>query len=621
MQTPKVLLVNDDAASLTALESVLAGQARAREYELVPATSGHEALRQVLRHDFAVILLDVDMPGMDGFETARAIHSHPRSADVPIIFITAYFADELHKVEGYGMGAVDYLFTPVIPKVLQAKVAVFVELARKNAELRERTAELEDLYRDLKVQRLRELERVNRALELEVAERRQAEQRAHELSIRDPLTGLVNRRALISQLEHAVASAARHDNEFALLYLDLDKFKSINDTLGHEVGDELLRQVAERLLAAVRSSDVVARLGGDEFVILLEGKGAHKNAARVARKIEQAHARPFSLCGQSLGTSVSIGIALYPQDGPTAAAMMKRADTAMYHAKQRRRGSIAFFSTEMNLQESERSRRAGELHEALQLGQLELLYAPKADVASGALTGFEALPYWNHPAQGLIAAGLPVAESNDRALQERFNEWAVAELIAQAQQWHETMPGLPLALNLEFAGLMPETAARLERQLAASGLPPGWLELEVGEPLLQDASAETVLSQLSTCGARLAVNSFGHSASSLATLRRMPLSLLKMDASFVDDIGASSGGDDLVAAIVHLAHALNLTAVAQGVTTQAQLDVLRLHDCDHYQGNLLSPPLPAEAVPGFASVHNNQLQNPNIPRNEDLVNE
>ncbi|MFD2367733.1 putative bifunctional diguanylate cyclase/phosphodiesterase [Pseudoduganella sp. GCM10020061] len=612
--------MNDDAASLTALESVLSGQDRAREYQLVRAGSGQDALRQVLIHDFAVILLDVDMPDMDGFETARAIHSHPRSAHVPIIFITAYYADELHKVEGYGMGAVDYLFTPLVPRILQAKVAVFVELARKNAELLERTGELEQLYRNLKVQRVRELERANRVLEQEVAERRLAEQRAHELSIRDPLTGLVNRRALIAQLEHAVASAERHDTEFALLYLDLDRFKQVNDTLGHEVGDQLLREVASRLTAAVRASDVVARLGGDEFVILLEGRGAHQNAARVARKIEQAHTRPFDIGAKPLACSASIGIALYPQDGVNATLLMQRADSAMYFAKQKQRGGIAFFCAEQDQQENERTRLVGELHEALELGQLELYYAPRAAVASGHLTGIEALPYWNHPRHGLVAASGPLAEANDRGLQERFNEWAMRELTGHARQWRSSLPALPLALNLEFASLVPESTERLLRQLADSGLPEGWLELEVGAALLEDGSAASQLRELSGAGARLALDGFGRSAFSLATLQQAPLALVKMDPSFVEGIGHHPGGADLVAAIIHMAHALKLSAVAEGVSTQEQLDTLRLHECDQYQGDLLSPPLPAHSVPEFAAVHNYMLH-PTIPRNEDLVNE
>ncbi|UUZ48374.1 diguanylate cyclase [Massilia sp. B-10] len=355
MLIPKVLLVNDDAASLFALESLLMAAPGDRDFELLTATSGSEALRQVLKHEFAVILLDVNMPGMDGFETAEAIHSHPRSSSVPIIFITAHYADEIHRLKAYQKGAADYLFTPVIPSVLQTKVGVFVDLTRKNLELQAKTDELSRLNQDLRVQRLQDLERINQELELEVAERKVAEQRANALSIRDPLTGLVNRRSLIQQLEHAVASADRSQSEFALLFLDLDKFKHINDTLGHEVGDELLRQVAARLLASVRVSDVVARLGGDEFVVLLEGAGAAANAARVARKIALAHSKAFDISHHRVHTSTSIGIGLYPQDATDAAQLMKNADTAMYHAKQNRRGSVEFFHEDLNTRERERT--------------------------------------------------------------------------------------------------------------------------------------------------------------------------------------------------------------------------------------------------------------------------
>lgn len=618
VQKPKVLLVNDDAASLTALESLLTGPAREREYELIKASTGQEALRQVLRHDFAVILLDVDMPGMDGFETADAIHSHPRSALVPIIFITAYYADELHKLEGYGKGAVDYLFTPIIPQVLQTKVSVFVELARKNGELKARTAELEKLNQDLRVQRLKDLERANRDLEEEVSERRQAEQRAHELSIRDPLTGLVNRRALIQQLEHAVASSDRHRSEFALLYLDLDRFKEINDTLGHEVGDELLRQVAGRLLSSVRASDVVARLGGDEFVVLLEGKGAHQNAARVAKKIDQAHSKPFDIGNERINTSASVGIALYPQDGPTASLLMKRADTAMYHAKQMRRGSIAFFSAELTRQEGERARLSAELHQALQHGQLELYYLPKADVATGAVAGLEALLYWNHPRLGAIPAAPMLAESNDRALLDRVNDWAVGAACGQAAGWQEeaAMAPLPLSLNLAMVSLQAGTAALVARHLGECKLPRNRFELEISERQVADAPAQAVLRQIASSGARIALDAFGTTPTSLSMLRDLPLSILKMDRSFASSIGEDPAGADLVAAIIHLARALRLTVVATGVGKASQLDVLKAHGCDQYQGELFSPPLHAQAVPAFVKQHMID-----IPRTEDIVNE
>jgi diguanylate cyclase (GGDEF)-like protein len=377
VQIPKVLLVNDDPASLYALESLLTNAVEQQIHELITAGSGKEALRQVLLHEFAVILLDVSMPGMDGFETAEAIHSHPRSAGVPIIFITAHYADEMNRLRAYQTGAADYLFTPVIPQILQAKVGVFVDMAVKNMQLQSKTEELVRLNQDLRVQRMQDLQRINGELELEIKERKVAEQRAHDLSTRDVLTNLVNRRALIQHLEHAVAVSDRNGIGFALLFLDLDKFKQINDNYGHEAGDELLRQVSARLSAAVRVADIVARLGGDEFVVLIEGRAASANAARVARKIEMACALPFEIACQRLKTAASIGIALYPQDGANAQLLMKHADTAMYHAKQNPAAPVQFFHEGLNVRERERARWTEELRQAMAGGELELRDQPQ----------------------------------------------------------------------------------------------------------------------------------------------------------------------------------------------------------------------------------------------------
>jgi diguanylate cyclase (GGDEF)-like protein len=600
VQIPKVLLVNDDAASLFALESLLVGPTRDSEYELITASSGHEALRQVLMHEFAVILLDVNMPGMDGFETADAIHSHPRSAAVPIIFITAHYADEMHRLQAYQKGAVDYLFTPVIPQILQTKVGVFVALTRNNLELVAKTEELSTLYQDLRVQRLQDLERINAELEQEVAERKLAEARAHELSIRDPLTGLVNRRSLIQQLEHAVAYAERHHSEFALLFIDLDQFKCINDTLGHDAGDELLRQLAARLSGAVRVSDVVARLGGDEFVVLLEGAGAADNAALVARKIEQANAEPFDVKGRRVHASSSIGIGLYPQDGDSAAAVMRNADTAMYHAKQHRRGSIEYFREELNARDTEQARWANELQQALENKELELRYQLRAAVRTRALAGVEALLYWRHPDHGLLPASHFLARVADRALLDQVSEWTIGEACAQAALWRKAaLPELVTSVSLAAVQIQPSLPARVAAHLDKCGLDGGWLELEIAEHLLVGAGdARPALEAVRASGVRLAVDDFGSTGASLTTLRDLPFDALKIDRAFVRDIGAE-GGADMVAALIHLARALGMSVLAQGVDSEQQLAALDALGCDQFQGALLGEPAPARAMPAL----------------------
>lgn len=348
MLTARVLVVNDDPATLLALRTLLTDAAEQHGYEIVCVHSGEEALREVLQREFAVILLDVKMPGMDGFETAEAIHSHPRSASTPIIFTTVYSGDDYNRLKAYQSGAADYLLMPVIPQVLQTKVSVFVEMAKTRLELQAKTQALETLNRDLRVRQMRELKRINAALEAEVVERRRAEQRAHDLATRDPLTRLPNRRSLIERLEHAIAHASRHNECLALLFLDLDKFKAINDTLGHEVGDELLIQVATRIASCLRETDMVARLGGDEFVVLLETLPDATHAAVVAQKIARSIAAIDRIGEHTISTSTSIGIGLFPGDGETTQAMLKSADTAMYRAKKQQRGSVRFFRRALN---------------------------------------------------------------------------------------------------------------------------------------------------------------------------------------------------------------------------------------------------------------------------------
>ncbi len=344
MRKPKVLVVNDHAASLLVLQTVLESASDSSTYEILTATSGKETLRMVLHHEFAVILLDVNMPEMDGFATVEIMRSSRCGSHVPIIFITAYSPDDISRLhKGYELGAVDFLFTPIIPQILQAKVSVFVQLVQKNLELQEKSRELSELNNDLRVQRVHDLKESNAALQLEIIERRQAERRASELATRDALTGLFNRRALTERTEEAIVRAARRKESLAVLFLDLDKFKVVNDTFGHDVGDELLRQVAARIKASVRETDVVARIGGDEFIVLLEGLSSDVDAAALAEKIVSASLRECSIGPHCITTSVSIGISMYPQDGSSAQELLKEADLAMYSAKQERRGSFQFF--------------------------------------------------------------------------------------------------------------------------------------------------------------------------------------------------------------------------------------------------------------------------------------
>nr|WP_267876188.1 EAL domain-containing protein [Duganella rivi] len=495
-------------------------------------------------------------------------------------------------------------------------------MAKKNIQLRIKTEELARLNQDLRVQRLQDLERINAELEQEIKERKLAETRAHELSTRDALTNLLNRRALIQQLEHAVATSDRSGVGFALLFLDLDKFKPINDNYGHEAGDELLRQVAARLTAAVRVADIVARLGGDEFVVLIEGKSASANAARVGRKIEMACALPFDIGSHRVKTAASIGIALYPQDGANAQALMKNADTAMYHAKQNGATPVQFFHEELNVRERERERWTLELRKALAAGQLELRYEPQVDLNTGRVIAAEALLYWRHPAHGLMEAAQFLPFVQERALLDRIDAWVIAQCCSQASLWQslsgQSAQPLCIWLNLATPQLHADLLQVLLPAMRKHGLAPGSIGIELSEKLLLHANEALaqMLTQMQSTGVRLALDDFGSARSSLAACKRWQLNTLKVDRSFVHGIGNDEGGTDLVAAVIHLARALSMRVVALGVETRQQLEVLQELGCHTCQGALFYPPLPAAGL-----LEQTSVADLNISSNEDISHE
>jgi diguanylate cyclase (GGDEF)-like protein len=606
---PKVLLVNDHPASLLALKTLLTNGAGSDAYDLYTATSGAEALREVLSHHFAVILLDVSMPGMDGFETAEIIHTHPRSASVPIIFLTAHYADEMNRLKGYQHGAVDYLISPVIPQVLQSKISVFIELEKKNLQLQLQKEELSVLNRNLQVQQVEDLKRINAALEIEIDERRQAEQRAHELATKDPLTGMMNRRSLSERLEEAIVRAARHNECLAVFFLDMDKFKSINDTLGHDAGDELLVQVAKRISGAVRESDIVARLGGDEFVVLMSSVPSYTAAAEVAKKIVNAAAKPFNIASNNVQTSVSVGISMYPQDGTTVDELMRSADLAMYHAKQERRGSVQFFHEELNARLIERCQLEQELQRALENNEFELYYQPKVEIISGRVAGVEALLRWHHPRLGLLSGGQFISAATETAQIVAIGEWVISAACAQAKCWRDldsVFPFVPIAVNIAIPQIYADLPEIIHRALRKHDVPPSSLQLEITESLLiRDVEkATSVLRDISESGITIAIDDFGTGYSSLSILKSLPIDILKIDQSFIRDLDKDLGDRAIVAAIVNMARALALRVVAEGVETQGQLDILRELGCDEHQGYFYSKPLPAEFLVELLQIGN-----------------
>ncbi|HUL95470.1 MAG TPA: EAL domain-containing protein [Usitatibacter sp.] len=433
----------------------------------------------------------------------------------------------------------------------------------------------------------------------DVTKRKRAEERAEYLATRDALTGLPNRVLLHDRLEQAVFNAARHRSGFAFMFIDLDRFKTINDSLGHQVGDELLKRVAARLTACVRATDTVARLGGDEFAVILEnlgGSGDDEGAQQVAEKMIAAMGAPMLIESQHLSTSCSIGISLYPGDGKDSASLMKNADVAMYYAKEKGRNNYQFFSGEMNSRAQERLAVENYLRLALRRNELVLHYQPRMTVDTRELVGVEALLRWQHPRRGLLAPDRFIEVAEDSGLIVPIGEWVLENACAQLRAWQQAVkPGLRLSVNLSVGQV--NDGERLYRSVESamrdSGIEPGTLELELTEShLMQDIDEKAaLLNRLGDLGVGLAIDDFGTGYSSLSYLKRLPVDAIKIDGSFVRDIGDDPNDEAIIKAVVAMAHSLHLSVVAEGVETQAQLQALRELGCDEYQGFIESPAL------------------------------
>jgi diguanylate cyclase (GGDEF)-like protein len=445
-------------------------------------------------------------------------------------------------------------------------------------------------------ERTQELEAANRDLEREISERERAEERARVLAFHDALTGLPNRLLFNDRLKLALSQADRHHRKLAVLFVDLDRFKLINDSLGHSLGDILLRQVADRLITTVRHSDTVARLGGDEFTLLLPELHGPEDAARTARKILRTIRKPFSLEGREVFATPSIGIAMFPEDGEDVDTLLKNADTAMYRAKDEGRDNFQLYTSAMNVHALKRLSLESGLRRALPNRELRLWYQPVVNLADGEIHGFEALLRWQHPMLGLVPPSefVPVAEAT--GLIVPIGPWVLRTACEQVRAWQETSQRpLSVAVNLSARQFeQSDLTEQITRALDDTGLPPESLELEIVESsaMRNAESAIKTLAQIKSTGVRISIDDFGVGYSSLSYLRRLPIDTLKIDRSFVRDITIDPGDAAIVTAVVGLARTLKLRVVAEGVETREQLDFLRRQGCDRMQGFLMSAPLP-----------------------------
>ncbi len=509
----------------------------------------------------------------------------------PLLQLLGYTLDEL-----VGRPALDFVAADVRPRVAEV-MAAGDEIRYDTAVVHKDGSRVpvEFIVRTMLVQG----EPQRMTIVRDIRPRLEAQARIHHLAHHDALTGLPNRAAFTERADDLLAAARADGRPLALLFLDLDHFKRVNDSLGHPVGDMLLQTVAGRITATLREADLVSRFGGDEFVLLLHGDASEQAVAEVATRLLAAVAAPLNMEGSSISVTPSIGVALFPAHGSSAAELIKHADTAMYRAKARGRAGFEFFHPQMA--EAARAELAMEsrLLQAVRNGEFVLHYQPQLRVADGALMGVEALLRWAHPEQGLIGPDdfLPLAEA--RRLTLPMGQWVLRTALAQAVHWQAAgLLGVPLAVNLSpLQFRSPGFLQSVEGALAQAGASGTLLELEITEAMLMQDPAEVlaVLARLRALGVRVAVDDFGTGYTSLRNLQRLPIDRLKIDRGFVDGLSADGGSAAIVQSIIQLGRGLGLQVLAEGVATAAQRDWLQGQGCEVQQGRLLQEPLPAAA--------------------------
>jgi diguanylate cyclase len=577
-------------AALDVLEANLFGDtvaASARpNFDIDSAHQGQEGVsmaQQALAEGrpYAMAFVDMRMPpGWDGLKTIE--HLWTTDPDVQVVICSAHTDYDWTEVV-QRLGHSDKLLVlrkPAEPiEVLQCATA----LSRKwenDRLVRDQMLRLEEVI----TTRTRGLEAANQQL--------------RHLATHDALTGLPNRALLDDRLQQAIAHADRDMRSFALLVCDLDRFKLINDSLGHRAGDELLQEVASRLNAVVRTADTVARIGGDEFVLIGTSISDAEDAAGLAARVIDVLQAPVRIAAIDIHTSPSIGIAMYPDDGTTIQALLAHADAAMYSAKQHGRGNFRRYEPGMHAGTEDRVQLESDLHNAVTLNQFQLYYQPKVDTRSGAVRSAEALIRWVHPTRGIVSPAdfIPLAE--ECGLIGPIGAWVIREACRQARAWQDDgVPALRVSVNLSASQFRDSGLVEsIRRALDDARLQPRYLEVELTESAVMSDPEQSIaiLEHLSAMGVLVSVDDFGTGYSSMSYLRRFPIDKLKIDRVFIDEIVSRPEDASIVRAIVSLAHSLRLKVVAEGVETPAQLEFLKTAGCDEYQGYHFSRPLPAD---------------------------
>ncbi|MGB5328830.1 MAG: EAL domain-containing protein [Gammaproteobacteria bacterium] len=564
MPEAKILIVDDTKANLVALQVLL----KPVEVDIVIAESGEQALMAALKNEehIALILLDVVMPVMDGFEVARLLHENEHTRSIPIIFITAN-QDDGQIEEAYLSGAVDYIQKPIRKTALISKVRVFLDLWQ-----------------------------LRHGLELEVEQRRIAEHRVEHLATHDPLTNLHNRRGLYEELSELIYRSQRYKYSSAVIYVDLDGFKHVNDHFGHEAGDRLLTQVASNFKAIVRQTDSVARIGGDEFIVLITDIDGETSLITKIESLLKEASRPLEFKGHKIAIGASIGIALYPEHGDNAETLLHHADQAMYQAKNQGKNTFRFFTEDINEKAHRQRELQDNLRKALPNDEFSVFFQPIVDGKTGQVVSVEALLRWYSAKLGQVFPDefIPAAES--AGLIPELGCWVLKNALATGAQWNKRF-GVELRIAVNASSIQFRNNLLFEaikEQIDTHDWNPDLLEVEITEGLLLDDSAEvnTYIQAISDCGVRLSVDDFGTGFSALSYLKNYPVSTVKIDRSFIMDLPGDKENEVLVQAIIAMAHGLRLEVIAEGVETAEQWEYLRALECDYVQGYYFGKPMP-----------------------------
>ena len=553
-----VLLVEDNPGDARLVREMLLDASNTK-FDVRHVDRLADARQKLMEDDTGVVLLDLSLPDARRLEALMQLRA--AAPDVPIVILSG-LQDELLAVKAVQEGAQDYL--------IKGRV------------------DGEGLSRS-----------INYAIE-----RKQAEMKLAHRAMHDPLTGLPNRVLFLDRLTHAVAWSKRHRSTFAVLFVDLDRFKLINDTLGHETGDQVLVGVAHRLEDVLRSSDTAARFGGDEFIVLCEDISNDEQTIRIAERIIASIEEPLELENDNVFVSASIGIVVASNTETEPEILIREADAAMYRAK-KRGVRCELFDSELRERVAERRKVEQELKDAIINDEFRVLYQPQVDLQTGRIFGVEALVRWDHPGHGLLAPADFISLAEETGLIIPIGSWVLKEALQQGQRWRSARPDLPLQISVNLSARQhedPDLVARVEQALTETGTNPADLCLEVTETVVMEDVAFTLATfkALKALGTKLSIDDFGTGYSSLSSLKRFPVDSLKVDRSFVAGLGHANGNgaEDvaIVTAVISLAHTLGLTAIAEGVETSEQLDELRDMECDMAQGFYFARPRPALAI-------------------------